>query len=342
MEERNMKLIRKLALLLALVLTLGLSLAGCSSKENKNESKKNLEEVDIVLDWYPNAVHSYIYTAIEKGYFEEEGLKVNVRFPANPTDPIALPAAGKATLGIYYLQDIITARANEKVPVKSIGAVVQSPLSIVMSLKDKNITSAKDLQGKTVGYSGTPLSEAIVKTIVKENGGDVNSVKLVDVGFDLMASMTTGNVDATIGALINHEVPVMREQGFEVNYFSPTEYGVPNYYELVYVASDDTIKNKPETLKKFLRASKKGFDFMKKNPDEALNILLSHQNKDNFPLTESVEKQSMNTLLPVMESEKAPFLSQTKEVWEKNINWLFDKKLINEKPAVDEVFIDLK
>ena len=40
-----------------------------------------------MLDWYPNAVHSFIY-AIEKGYFKEEGVKVNIKFPSNPTRSI--------------------------------------------------------------------------------------------------------------------------------------------------------------------------------------------------------------------------------------------------------------
>ena len=103
-------------------------------------------------------------------------------------------------------------------PIKSIGAVVQGPLNIILSLKDKNITATpKDLEGKTVGYAGTELSEALVRSIMQSNGADPNSVNMVDVGFDLMSSMTTGNVDATIGCLVNHEVPQMEKEGFEVS-----------------------------------------------------------------------------------------------------------------------------
>ena len=116
-----------------------------------------------MLDWYPNAVHSFIYAAIEKGYFKEEGVKVNIKFPSNPTDPLTLAAAGKVTVGLYYQPDVVMARANEKIPVKSIGAVVRSPLNHVVSLKSAGIQSPKDLEGKTVGYSGTPLSEMYLK-----------------------------------------------------------------------------------------------------------------------------------------------------------------------------------
>lgn len=89
----------------------------------------------MVLDWYPNAIHTFIYTAIERGYYAEEGLDVKVRFPANANDALALVAAGKAEIGMYYQQDVIQAVANQGTKIKSIGAIVQSPLSIVLSLR---------------------------------------------------------------------------------------------------------------------------------------------------------------------------------------------------------------
>lgn len=72
----------------------------------------------MVLDWYPNAVHAFIYDAIEKGYYAEEGIKVNVQFPSNTNDAMSLTAAGKAEVGIYYLPDVIMARANQDVPIR--------------------------------------------------------------------------------------------------------------------------------------------------------------------------------------------------------------------------------
>lgn len=105
--------------------------------ESAAEEKGDLRQIDVVLDWYPNAIHTFIYTAIERGYYAEEGLDVKVRFPANANDALALVAAGKADIGMYYQQDVIQAVANQGTKIKSIGAIVQSPLSVVLSLKDK-------------------------------------------------------------------------------------------------------------------------------------------------------------------------------------------------------------
>ncbi len=324
------------------ILLVCFTFTGCTSKNNTSSQTQKLEDVDIVLDWYPNALHSFIYAAIENGYYKEEGLNVNIKFPSNPTDPLTLPAAGKATIGIYYQPDIVIARANEKVPVKSIGALVHTPLNVIISLKEKNINSPKELSGKTVGFSGNPLNVEYVKTMVKEDGGDPNSVNIIDVGFELLSSMVTKKVDATTGGLINHEVPVLRHEGHEVNYFDPSKYGVPNYYEAVFVTSDNTLKEKPETLKKFLRASKKGFEYTKNNPDKSLKILMDNQQKDNFPLIDSVEKESISILLPKMESQNEPFLYQDKKVWEQNINWLYEKGMLKEKVNPEDFYVNLE
>ncbi|OOM78087.1 ABC transporter substrate-binding protein [Clostridium sp. BL-8] len=320
------------------------AMVGCNKATNQSEGSKgkDLEEVNVVLDWYPNAVHGFIYEAIEKGYYEQEGLKVNIEFPSNTNDAISLTAAGKADLGIYYLQDVAMARGNEDIPVKSVGAIVQSPLSRVISLKDKNIKSPKDLVGKKVGYGGTELSESIISTMLENVGEKKDSAQTVDVGFDIMSSMTTGNVDATIGGFINHEVPALEEQGYDLNYFSPTDYGVPNYYELVFVAGEDNLNKNSDKIARFLRASKKGFEDMKANPDEALNILMKNQNAENFPLSENVEKKSFSTLIPVMETKDAEFLSQDPKVWQDNIDWLAKKGLLKKSFDASEIVENLK
>ena len=319
----------------AMLLTLCLLLAGSGHAE------AHLRDVDVVLDWYPNALHAFMYVAIEKGYYAEEGLKVNIRFPSNDNDAIALVAAGRADIGLYYQQDVIQVRANQAVPVKSIGAVVQAPLNIVLSLSDKGISGPKDLVGKRIGYAGTQLSEALIRSIMENVGADYSDVVMIDVGFDLMSSMTTGNVDATIGCLVNHEVPQMQEEGFSVSWFELDDFGVPTYYEGVFLANDRMIEQEPEVLSAFLRASARGFADMKADPEEALRILLDNQSAENFPLSETVERQSMQVLLPLMETEDAAFLSQSDACWQENIDWMRAQGLLEGDVSVEDVRVIL-
>ena len=326
--------------IVSILLVCALLLCGCGASKN-DAGTGEPKELDVVLDWYPNALHAFLYVAIEKGYYEEEGLKVNIQFPSNSNDAISLVSAGQADIGLYYQQDVIQARTQQNVPVKSIGAVVQGPLNIVLSLKEKNITTAEDLVGKTIGYAGTELSEALIRSIMNYDGADYSDVTMIDVGFDLMSSMTTGNVDATIGCLVNHEVPQMEEEGFSVNWFDLDEYGVPTYYEGVFLANDNAIAGDSETLSAFLRASAKGFADMKADPEAALQILLNNQNEENFPLSETVERKSMEVLIPMMETTDIAFLSQSDECWQENIDWMLEQGLISETVALDEVRVNL-
>lgn len=336
----------KKLLSMLLVAAMMLGLVGCGggsadSSASAESDSSDLEEFSIVLDWYPNAIHSFLYVAQEKGYFAEEGLELVINFPANPNDGIALPAAKKADVGMYYLNDAITTAVEEDVPIVSIGAVTQSMLGVVVSLEKNNINGPADLKGKKIGYSGSPLSEASINSMLADANLKPEDCEFVNVGFDVMTAITTEQVDACTSCLVNHEVPQLEEEGFDVSYFSPADFGVPQCYELIFLANEDEVANNPDKYKAFLRACQKGFAFMKENPEEALQILLDHQNEENFPLTESVETKSMETILPIMETEDAPFLHQEASVWQENADWLYEQGLLKEKADVSNLCVNL-
>lgn len=332
------------AVLMAAAMVFGMT--ACGSGESADTTAETtgeetqLEDFSVVLDWYPNAVHAFLYDAMEKGYFAEEGLNLVVQFPANTNDGISLPAARKADAGVYYMQDVILTSVEEDVPIVSFGAITQKSMNVVISLKDSGITEAKDLAGKKIGYAGTVLSEAQIQAMLADAGLSADDCECIDVGFDLMSALTTGQVDATIGNMVNHEVPQMEEQGFEVNYFYPTDFGVPQGYELVFLANEDAINENPEKYQGFLRACQKGFEDMKNNPDEVLQILLDNQNEANFPLSENVERQSMEILLPDMETESAPFLHQETSVWQENADWMYEVGVLTKEADVSGLVVD--
>lgn len=315
--------------------------ADAPAKEN-GAAGSNEHSVSIMLDWYPNAVHSYLYVAEEKGYFAEEGVEVDIQFPANPTDPLNLAAAGKITLGLYYQPDVIMARANEGVPVISVASIVRTPLNHLIFLEDKELFSPIDLVGKKVGYPGIPLNEALIETMVTYDGGSYDEVQLIDVGFELGSAIVSEHVDAVSGAFINHEVPVLKHLGYQTKNFNPVEYGVPSYHEIVLVTNDETWEQENEAIQAFWRAAVKGYEFMKENPDEALDILFANQDEVNFPLNEQVEKESLSILLPKMEEEDMPFGVQTEQSWEEVQNWLYEMGLITKILDAHELFRNME
>jgi putative hydroxymethylpyrimidine transport system substrate-binding protein len=164
--------LKKVSILLVVVVMLGLVLSACSTKPINKEEKsapKELKEINVLLDWYPNAVHTFLYAAEEQGYFKEAGLKVNLITPAGTDDGIKLVAAGKADLAISYPKQVILA-IGENIPVKSVGAIVRSPLNQLMVRKDSGVKSLKDLEGKKIGYASFDIDKETVKTMVVRPG----------------------------------------------------------------------------------------------------------------------------------------------------------------------------
>jgi putative hydroxymethylpyrimidine transport system substrate-binding protein len=301
---------------------------------------KTLKPVSLILDWYPNAVHTFVLAAQEQGYFKAEGLDVSIKMPAeDPTDGIKLVGAGKETFAFYYQPDTLIAR-GEGVPVVSVAAVVRRPLNGIMVPTSSGIKSPKDLEGKQIGYPGIALNLPMVKTMVQTAGGDPAKVQFTDVSFDLIPAIATKKVPAIAGGFVNHEKLVLEQEGTPMTYFAPTDFGVPNYYELVLITGESTVKNDPETVRAFWRALTKGFGWVKANQADALKLLLAKQ-ESSFPLDAKVEEQSLKMLLPWMEEPGVAFGAQSAQDWNKVAAWMAAHGALDLAVKPGEAFVDI-
>jgi len=322
-----------------------LLLSACSAGNKDNQagnkmvSKEKVQKVTIMLDWYPNAVHSLLFVAKEKGYFKEQGLDVDIKMPADTNDPLKLVAANQVDMAISYQPEVLVAR-GENIPVKSFAALVRHPLNQLMVPANGPIKSPKDLEGKTIGYPSIPLDEAIVQTMVKSDGGNPQKIKMVDVGWDLIPAMATKKTNALIGGYINHEKLLLEKEGHPILALNPKEYGVPDYYELVLVGSEKGLKEKPEVFKKFMAAITKGQKYVQENPEKGLSILLKNADKSS-PLDKDVETKSLQILLPLMDAKEKAFGYQDPQTWKNVAEWLKDNKVVKTKVNSKDAFVNL-
>ncbi|MED4582377.1 ABC transporter substrate-binding protein [Brevibacillus choshinensis] len=326
----------------ALLLTAGLAACGNQSGAEPTPGTNQANaptELTVALDWYPNAVHSFLYAAEEQGYFQAENLKVNLQMPSDSNDPLKMVAAGKVDLAISYQTQVVQAR-SEGIPVVSVGALVRHPLNVIMTRQDSGIDTPQKLAGKNVGYPSVPLDESIVRNVVKHAGGDDSGISFTDIGFDIVPALTGKKVDAVVGGYKNHEQLILEKNGIPVNAFAPTDFGVPDYYELVMTTSDDTLGKKQQAIEAFMRAAAKGQQYVKDNKEKALDLLLSKQ-ANEFPLEKDVETKSLDILIPLMDAGDKPFGSQTTESWQTLIDWMKKEKLISQDVKADEIMIDL-
>lgn len=292
-------------------------------------SDGDLTEIDIVLDWYPNAIHTFLYYAIDNGYFAEEGLEVNPISPADSVDAINFVASGNAEIGLTYPIEVVQS-IESGMPVKALASACQLSLGCMVSLaSNEDITSdMTTLEGKTVGYSGSTSSEAIIRTIAGNAGLSDDDYELINVGFDLVTSLTTGSVDIVDGIFINDEVVTMQNAGYDLNIYTYSDYGFPELYGLVMAVNSDSYDADPELYEGFLRACEKGFEDMKADEDAAVELIMSEMNSDDNPLDEDQQRESYQILMEKMETEDEPFLSMSEERWQEIIDWMSESDLV--------------
>jgi len=282
-----------------------------------------LTAVTVALDWYPNANHAGLFLAQERGYFAAEGLDVELYTPADPTTVLQTVGAGRDTFGISYQTDLLLARAQD-VPVLSVAALVQHPLLGIMAKTETGITRPRDLVGKTVGYPGIPSQEAFLATMLEADGAALADVELVNVGFDLVPALLSDRAAAVMGAYWTHETILAERQGEPVDILRVEEWGVPDYYELVLAASEETVADDPETVRAFLRAMQRGYADAIADPDAALDALAAASPE----LDRAVEAEGLALLAPVWTDGVPAFGTQTAERWQTYAAWMVDRGLI--------------
>lgn len=312
-----MKLRKILAVLLAAMMTLTFAVSAQAADAQETTT------MNIVLDWYPNAVHTFLYEAIDKGYFAEEGIELNIITPAETVDAINFVATGKAEIGLTYPVEIVQAH-EAGMPVKALAAVAQKALECMCSLKSNEAITAdlSCLAGKKIGYSGIAVAKAIVETVTASYGLTPDDYELINVGFDLVTSLTTGNVDLAVGTFINDEVVTMENSGYPLNVYIEQEYGIPELYGLVMAVNSEDYEARPELYEGFLRACEKGFADMKSDKEGSMAIIMNEMNSLDNPLDEVQQSQSYDILIPRMETEDASFLSMSQATWQEVVEWM--------------------
>jgi putative hydroxymethylpyrimidine transport system substrate-binding protein len=308
-----------------------LTLSACGAKKDTTTTSGPLERVDLVLDYLPNADHAPIYAAQATGAFKAAGLDVRIRVPSDPAAPLKLVAAGKADIAISYEPELLLAR-DKGLRVASVGALVQKPLTSIMSL-DGRVKTPKDLKGVKVGTAGIPYQSAYLKTIAKEAAVDPASVHEVNVGFNLVPAMLSKKVDATLGAFWNVEGVQLRRQHKRPTIIRMEQAGVPTYQELVLVAGTDRLREKGQgsLVRRFVQAVARGAKAVKADPNVGVDALV----KANPDLDRPLQVEQVNATLPVFfpENPAFPWGYQNADEWKAYGQWMLDNGLVKRLPT---------
>ncbi len=254
-----------------------LSMSACSAQNDKDDvqDSESLKKVSVILDYVPNTNHTGMYVALNKGYYEDEGLDVEI---IEPTDgaTATLVAQQKGTFGISYQEDVTIALCcDDPLPIKAVATIIQHNTSGFVSLADSDIESPADFEGKTyAGWAG-PGESAVLEACMTKAGKDFSKLSMVisdGTGFEALGK------SCDIMWFFEGWDSVMAEMnGVKLNYMECRQLDERlDYYTPVIITSDAVIESDPEMVSAFLRATEKGYRDVIADPDAAAEILYSY------------------------------------------------------------------
>ncbi|HHY63806.1 MAG TPA: ABC transporter substrate-binding protein [Clostridiaceae bacterium] len=305
------------------------SVTACSAGKKTGD----LQKITFVLDWTPNTNHTGIYVARDKGYYKELGLDVEIIQPQEGTSD-TLVASGTAQFGISYQESVTYARASG-VPIVSIAAVIQHNTSGFASLKEKNILSPKDFEGRTYGGWGSETEAATIRYLMDQAGADFSKVKIMTIGdTDFFQASSSGQIDfawifegwAGIEAKL---------RGIDINYIDLGSIApVFDYYTPVIITNENMIKNSRDIVESFMKATIKGYEFAIGNPEEAAEILLAAAPE----LDRDLVTESQKFLSERYRDDAEKWGLQKQEVWQRYTDWMYDNGFIQDKIDVSRAY----
>jgi len=230
------------------------------------------QKLTLMLDWFPNIDHLPIYLAQQRNFFAEKELEVKIINPSDTSDALKLAAIGKVDIAISYEPQTVIAAA-EGIEIVAFGRLIEHPLTTLLFLKNSGIEKPADLEGKKIGYTVPGLMDVMMEAFAKING--IRDYTPVNVGFTIIPSLVAGKVDAVMGPFKTYETVIMGQKGYQAAFFELEKFGIPDYDELIFLCSKNTLKKKERALRIFSLTIDRAIKFIRANPEKALESYFS-------------------------------------------------------------------
>jgi len=274
-----------------------------------------------------------VYVAQELGYFEDEGLSVDVQHSAGGGEHLQLLMAGKVQVTTQDAAVLLQRRADPGLPLVAIGLVGQRGQQAFVALSDAGIESVETWRGRQIGYKGTPPPDLLA--LLDAAGLEESDVKLINVGFDPRV-LVEGMIDV-YPVFTSNEPYTLRSWGYDVTLWEAADYGIPTL-GLAYVTTEQLVVEDADRLARFTRAALRGIAYAEMHLDEAVDIVMTYTGPD-------ADRDHMRYMLETEAAMAHNALTeahglgwQTAEQWESLLNSLRTYGAITEPVNVDAVF----
>lgn len=232
------------------------------------------DKVRFQTDWIPSGEHAMYYGAWVKGIWAQEGLDITVTRGYGAGDTATKVGAGAADFGVADAGAVLTARARTNLPVKVISVLYSHSPHALFVLKSSGITNFKGLEGKKIGITPGNAHRVYFPKIAERSGTDPSKIVWVNMdGAAMAAQLIAKNIDAAPFFAIHHyyQNKAAKKAGEEIVALPFVQVGFA-IYSASLIASDRMVAEKPELVRKFLRAARKSFEWARDNPQEACKL----------------------------------------------------------------------
>ena len=283
------------------------------------------DTVTLALDWTPNTDHTGFYVALAKGWYHDAAIDLQI-LPYGTIAPETLMGSGQADCGISF-QDALTFAVASGVKITSVMAILQHDASAIAVLADSGITRPRQLDGKTYAGFGYPNEVPTLKTVIKADGG-TGDFKVVTADSTAYEALYSHKADFTIPFTAWEGVEA-QERGIGLRYFQFTDYGFPDFYQVVLACSSDWLAAHPDVAKRFVGATVQGFQYAATNPDDAAAILIA-QNPGVFDANKQLPLDSARFLASghFYTDANGQVGTQTLAQWTAYSKFLYDQGLL--------------
>jgi NitT/TauT family transport system substrate-binding protein len=231
------------------------------------------DKVGVITDAGFLGRHAYFFVAIEKGYYKEANLDVNVLRGQGSAEAVKQVGAGNVTFGFADAASTVLARGNDNVPVRLVAIVYAKPPHAIYALKSSGIRKPKDLEGRQIANPAGGAIPKVFPAYAKVAGIDESKVKWVVASSEsLPGLLALGRVDA-IGQFTVGEPRLKKDaEGKELVELTYGDAGL-DFYSNGIIASENTISTNPDLVQRFVTATIKGLKYALDNPKEAAEIM---------------------------------------------------------------------
>lgn len=293
-----------------------------------------LQRAVLQLDWTPNTNHTGIYVALDKGWYAEAGVDLQVVTPGSDTNVLALVTAGRAQFGVSF-QEYMTSARTEGLPIVSVAAIVQHNTSGFASI-GRGIESAADFEGRRFGGWGLPIEQAILEAMMARDGADAKKLTFVGIP-DSMDLVTVLSRDIDLAWIYYGWQGIEAElRGVDLDVVMMEDYfdAVPDYYTPILVTSEELIEKDPDLVRAVVGATARGYEYAARHPEEAADILLKYAPENDPELV----RRSQAWLSPRYTDDAPYFGYQRLEVWQAFGDWMYENGLIQERLDASQAF----